>query len=261
VTVSYFQGGKIIDFIVEKWGFDHVLSMIHDYAALMPTPQVVEKEFQMKPEEFDKQFLSWLDVQTKKTVDGFDDWKKRIRGVSELAKAKKWDEVIKEGEAIRDMYSDYVEAGSVYEFLAQAWTAKGDKLKAMAELERYSKIGGRNPTTLKQLSLLEAEQGKKREAAVALERLNLIYLEDEEAHKRLGALDLELGNANGAVREFQAVLAGKPIDPAGTHFELAKALQAAHKTEAARDEVLAALEIAPEYKPAQKLLLELNVKE
>ena len=105
------------------------MDMVHSFAQLKPTPEVIRQDLGLEPEEFDKQFLSWLDVQTKKTVDGFDDWKKRIRGVSELAKAKKWDEVIKEGEAIRDMYSDYVEAGSVYEFLAQAWTAKGDIVK------------------------------------------------------------------------------------------------------------------------------------
>ena len=35
---------------------------------------MIEKEFKMKPEEFDKQFLAWLEAQTKNTVDGFDDW-------------------------------------------------------------------------------------------------------------------------------------------------------------------------------------------
>ena len=40
--------------------------------------------------------------------------------VSDFAKDKKWDDVIKEGDAIRDMYPDYVETGSVYEFLADA---------------------------------------------------------------------------------------------------------------------------------------------
>ncbi len=65
--------------------------------------------------------------------------------VAGFVKDKKWDEAIKEGEAIRDMYTEYVEMGSVYEFLAQAWLAKGDKAKATAELERYSKVGGRDP--------------------------------------------------------------------------------------------------------------------
>ena len=44
-------------------------------------------------------------------------------------------------------------------------------------------------------------------------------------------------------------------------YELARALQATHHLDEARDEVLSALEAAPGFKPAQKLLLELNVKE
>ena len=46
--------------------------------------------------------------------------------------------MIRKATRIRDLYPDYVEAGSVYEFLADAYLAKGDKAKAMAELERYS---------------------------------------------------------------------------------------------------------------------------
>jgi tetratricopeptide (TPR) repeat protein len=261
VIVSYFQGGKICNFIDQKWGYGKLLAMIEDFKELTPTPQVIEKEFKMKPEEFDRQFLAWLDDSTRVTVNGFDEWRKQLKDVNDKAKAKDWDAVIKEGTAIRDLYSDYVETGSVYEFLSQAYLAKGDKGKAAAELERYAKIGGRDPVTLKQLATLEAEQGRKPEAAATLDRLNLIYLKDEEAHKKLGELDLDLGNAKGAVREFGAVLASSPIDVAGAHYELAKAYQAAHENKEAQDEVISALEAAPGFKPAQKLLLELNVKE
>ena len=229
VIVSYFQAGKICNFINEKWGYDKLLAMIHDFAELTPTPQVIEKELNMKPEEFDRQFLAWLEPQTKRTVDGFDEWKKRLRGISENAKAKSWNEVITEGNAIRDIYPDYVELGSVYEFLSDAWLAKGDKAKAMAELERYSTTGGRNPATLKELASLEAEQGKKREAAATLERLNLIYLKDEDAHKRLGELYMDLGNPSRAIREFQAVLAAPPDRLfARAHFPRSRARPARH---------------------------------
>jgi tetratricopeptide (TPR) repeat protein len=260
VIVSYFQAGKICNFIDQKWGFDKLLAMIHDYADLESTPDVIEKEFKMKPEEFDKQFLAWLDVQTKRSVDGFDEWKKSIKTVAEDAKAKKWDEVIREGLRIRDLYPDYVEAASVYEFLADAYEAKGEKDKQMDELARYSKIGGRNPTTLKQLAALQAAAGQKREAAATLERVNLIYPKDEDLHKRLGALYMDLDNPKLAVREYAAVVAGPPIDVAGAHYDLARALKLANRTEEAKDEVLSALEAAPGFKPAQRLLLELNVK-
>jgi Flp pilus assembly protein TadD len=105
------------------------------------------------------------------------------------------------------------------------------------------------------------EQGRKKDAAATLERLNLIYLEDEEAHSRLGALDLDLGNAQGAIREYRAVLVSKPLDPAAAHLGLAVAYKSANRLDDARDEVISALETAPGFKPAQKLLLELSGKE
>jgi tetratricopeptide (TPR) repeat protein len=260
VIVSYFQGGKICNFINEKWGYDKLLAMIHDYAALEPTPEVIEKEFKMKPEEFDKQFLAWLDKDTHATVAGFDEWKKSIRTLSESEKAKNWDDVIKQGTAIRDLYADYVEAANVYEFLAEAYLAKDDKPKAIAELERYSSVGGRNPATLKRLATLEVENGRKPQAVQTLERLNLIYLKDEQAHRQLGDLYMDLGNPTNAIREYQAVLAGSPIDVAGAHYQLAKAFQAVKRVDDAREEVISALEAAPGFKPAQKLLLELGAE-
>ena len=45
------------------------------------------------------------------------------------------------------------------------------------------------------------------------------------------------------------------------YYQLARALQATHHDDEARDEVIAALETAPGFKPAQKLLLELTGKE
>jgi tetratricopeptide (TPR) repeat protein len=261
VLVSYFQGGKICTFIVQKWGWDKILAMIHDFGENRTTPEVIEKEFGMKPEEFDKQFMAWLDPQVRNTVDHIEEWTKLIREVNEEAKAKKWDELIPKAEQAEAWYPDYVEAGSPYEFLADAWKAKGDKGKEVGALELYSKMGGREPAILERLSLLQVEAGRKKEAAATLERLNFIYLEDEVAHQRLGDLDMDLANANGAIREYNAVLAGKPLDPAGAHYGLARAYMAEHKVKDAREEVISALEVAPGFKPAQKLLLELNGKE
>jgi tetratricopeptide (TPR) repeat protein len=261
VIVSYYQAGKICNFIEQKWGYDKLIAMVHDYAELKTTPEVIELELKMKPEEFDRQFITWIEALTKRTVEGFDDWKKTDKRISEYAKEKQWDDVIREGVRIRDLYPDYVEAASVYEFLADAYLAKGDKEKEMAELARYSKVGGRNSTTLKQLAQLQSDAGQKKEAAATLERINLIYPKDEDLHKRLGALYLELNNSALAVREFQALVGMPPVDPAGAHYELARALKQANRIEEAKDEVLSALEAAPNFKPAQRLLLELNVKQ
>lgn len=222
---------------------------------------MIEKELGLKAEDFDKKFLAALEAETKKTVDGFEDWTKKIRRVSELAKAEKYDDVIREASAIRDIYSDYVEAGSAYEFLADAYLAKKDKPHAIAELARYSEVGGRDPGLLKKLATLLEEAGQKKEAAAVLARLNWIYPEDEELHGRLGSLYLEEGKPGAATVEFRAAIALKPNDIATARYNLARAYRGSGKNTEAKDELLMSLESAPGFRPAQKMLLELSKEE
>ena len=87
--------------------------------------------------------------------------------------------------------------------------------------------------------------------------MNYINPLDADVHGRLGALWLAEGNVEGAIREFGAA-AHNPIDPAAAHYNLARAYRAANRNERARDELLLALEAAPGYRPAQKMLLELS---
>jgi tetratricopeptide (TPR) repeat protein len=258
VLVSYYQAGRICDFITDKWGWDTILAMLKDYANDVDTPTVIRKELKMEPEEFDKQFLAMVEAETKKSVESFAEWTDDVKTIAAAAKAKDYDTVIKIGTRARDLFPDYVEAGSVYEFLAQAYAAKGNKPAAMDELERYMKIGGRDPSTLKTLADDLQAGGNKKEAAAVLERVNYIYPMDGSQHQQLGLLLLDLNNNAGAIREFRAVLARDPIDPAQAHFNLARAYNQNHQTEEAKDELLASLEAAPGFRPAQKLLLELS---
>jgi tetratricopeptide (TPR) repeat protein len=258
VIVSYFEAGRMCDYIDREWGWPKLLAMIHDFAAGASTPEAIEKELGVKPEEFDKRFLAALDAETRKTVDGFDRWRTQLKEVAAEYKAADYDGMIRDASAIRDIYPDYVETGNVYQFLADGYLAKGDKKAAIAELERYAKVGGRSPDTLKQLATLLEEAGNRKEAAEVLDRLNYIQPIDEDLHRRLGDLWLGLGNTAGAIREYQAVLAKSPTDPAASHFNLAKAYRAANRPDAAKDELLLSLEAAPGFRPAQRMLLELS---
>lgn len=258
VIVSYFQGGRICDYINDKWGWDTLLAMLHDFGAGEETREVVRKELKIEPEEFDKQFLEFVENDTRKVVDNFDKWRAGIKELNELSKTKDWGAVIARGTPLRDLYPDYVEAGSVYEFLANADKEKGDKPAEIAELERYVKVGGRNPGTIISLAKALEAAGNKKEAAAVLERLNYIYPMENEQHEMLGKLWFDQGNTAGAIREFGAVVAHKPLDPAQAHYDLARAFAANHQSEKAKEEVFAALETAPGFRPAQKLLLELS---
>lgn len=258
VIVSYFQGGRICDYINEKWGWDTLLAMLHDFGAGEETAAVIRKELKIEPEEFDKRFFAFVEADTKKQVDHFEQYSGGMKLISELAKSKAYDAIIKEGEKIQDWYPDYVEDNNLYEILAKAYLETNNKPAAMAELERYVKIGGRNPETIKKLAKMLVEAGRKKDAADVLARLNYIYPLDNEAHQLLGSFWLEQGNASGAMREFRAVVAHNPIDPAEAHYDLARAFNSNHQPDQAKDELFTALEAAPGYRPAQRLLLELT---
>jgi len=232
--------------------------MTKAFGELKTTPVVIREQLSMAPEEFDKQFLAWVEAETKVTVEGFEPWKKGMQHIAELVKKEQHDDVIREAPAIRDLYRDYVEDGNLYVVIADALLAKGDKKAAAAELERYAQAGGKSPESLKLLARLLEEQGRPKEAIQALSRINYIYPRDEELHRRLGELLLTAGDAPGAVREFRALVAMKPLDQAATFYSLARAYNSAGRRDDAREQVLLSLEAAPGYRPAQKLLLELS---
>lgn len=261
VLVSYYQAGKICNFIEQKWGFDKLLEMLKGFGEKKSTDETIRAALGVSPEEFDQRFLAWVEDQTRVTVQGFDKWKKGMARIAELVKAGRHEDVIREAPPIRDIYSEYVEGGNLYEVLADSYLALNNEKAAAAELQRYADNGGRSPQALKKLARLLESQGRPKEAIEALRRLNWIYPRDEELQRWLGDLYMAQGDAQAAIRAYQAVVAMRPLDRASAHYNLARAYKAAGQRGPASDQVLLALEAAPGFRPAQKLLLELEAAE
>ena len=66
------------------------------------------------------------------------------------------------------------------------------------------------------------------------------------------------GRAAEALREYEVALALDPHDKATAFYRLATAHNALGDRNAAQSQLLMALDVAPNYRPAQKLLLELT---
>jgi tetratricopeptide (TPR) repeat protein len=259
VIVSYYQAGRVCDYIQSRWGADKLLDMVHSFAQRTTTAEVIRQDLGMAPEEFDKQFLDWLDKDVGKTVANFDKWRTGVKDLVQQAKSKNYDEVLKEGEEVRRLYPDYVYPANPYEFMAEADLAKGNKQAAAGMLTEYEKKGGRSPETLKKLASLEEELGKPADAAATLDRLNYIEpVNDEELHRHLGDLWFAQSKYTGAIREYNAVIASHPLDKASAQFNAARAYFAAGQKDLAEEHLLASLEAAPGYRPAQKLLLQMK---
>ena len=166
--------------------------------------------------------------------------------------------MISEGTAIRDLYPDYVEAGSVYEFLADAYAAKGDKDdSAQASWSNTAKSAAADPH-VKQLATLEEEAGEPRKPPPTLDRLNYIYPEDEELHKRLGDLWLAQNNVPGRDSRISGGARAEAARSGGRRIiELARrcARPTAWMRRATKCCWLS--KPRPDFKPAQKLLFEI----
>jgi tetratricopeptide (TPR) repeat protein len=259
VIVSYFQAAAICEFIKEKWGEDKLLAMVQSYAKQLTTSEVVQQHLGLVPEDFDKQFFAWIDHNYGVKAAHFDEWREKLKVLVAAAHENQYDTVLKDAPAILAMYPEYVEQANIYEFIADADKARGDSKAEAAILTAYEHQGGQMPEMLKRLATLEESQGQTDEAVATLERLNYIYpVKDEELHRRLGDLLYKDKQYDGAIREYNALAASNPVDKAGAQFSLAQAYFAAGKRGQAEECVLAALEIAPGYRPAQRLLLQLQ---
>jgi tetratricopeptide (TPR) repeat protein len=259
VIVSYFEAGSICDFVKEKWGEEKLLDMAHSYAKLQTTPQVIHQNFGIVPDDFDRQYLAWIDQKYGTEALHFDEWRQKLKALVAAAGQNQYDVVLEQGPRIQAMYPEYVDEANVYVLMADADKAKGDSKSEAVTLTAYEHAGGQMPAALKRLAALEKAAGKPAEAAATLERVNYIYpVKDEDLHRRLGDLLFAEKQYDGAIREYNARVASNPVDRAGAEFNLAQAYFAAGQKDKAQESVLAALETAPGYRPAQKLLLELQ---
>jgi tetratricopeptide (TPR) repeat protein len=257
VVVSYYQAGRICDYIQSRWGNAKLLDMAHSFSQLKTTSQTIQENLGMTPAEFDKEFQAWLYKDLGQEAQNFDQWRARLEDLVKQARAHNSDAVLKEGPGVVQMYPQYVFDANAYQFIAQADLAQGNKSAAASVLTEYEKQGGSDPATLKQLATLEDGLKEPKLAAATLDRLNWIYPMDETLHRRLGALWLAQGDYPGAIREFSAVVDMHPLDEASAQFDLAQAYFAAGQKDKAKASVLLSLEAAPDYRPAQQLLLKL----
>jgi tetratricopeptide (TPR) repeat protein len=260
VIVSYYEAGKMCDYIASRWGESKLLDMAHEFAKNVPTVQVIRDQLKLEPEQFDKDFLAQVDKETSLTVRNFEEWTKGLGDINKLSRQPdaRQDELLSKARALEAIYPDYVELGNPYLIAAKACLSKEDKACAMEEYAKYSKNSGRDADAIKFYAKLLDEAGKTKQAEAELDRLNYVNPLDADLHEKLGALYLKTRDASLAVREFEALVALHPIDVAGAHYNLAMAFNAQGQKDKAREEALNALEAAPNFKPAQKLLLQVS---
>ena len=279
VPFAYFQAGMICEYLVEKHGFEKILAMLSAYREKQKDAAVLKQVLGLTLEEFDKQFRDYAREKTygfAKAVDfqwsgsdhSIDEIKVELQKnpdnffaqlhIAEAYTAQsKFAEAVPYAEVAKALFPPFVDDGNPYIILADCYEVLGQKEKAAVALLEWKKYRGRDPEVFKRLSKLLSEIGKQNEAVQVLSEALNVAMFDVDIHQQL-AERLAETSPQKAIEEYKVLLALNPPDKAEAHYRLAAAYHSLSDTSNARQHVLAALEIAPGYRDAQKLLLELT---
>jgi cellulose synthase operon protein C len=258
VQISYQQAGLACLFAEQRYGFAKVVEFLRAFNDDPTTAQAIRAVFKVEPEQFDMEFDAYMKQRFAAYLADPKRWAELMGRMHRLLEAHNWTEARVAAQAAIQMLPEYTEGGSAYEVLATAEHEAGNDAAAIAALEQWRKAGGWDPATTRQLGALLAAAGNKARAAEVLAAVNYSDPLAAAGHDRLGDLLLANGKGDAALREYQVLLALQPLDTAAANFGLARAYRQTGDAVRARRSLLESLDTAPNYRPAQKLLLEMT---
>ena len=257
VIVSYMQAGLICEYIAANWGQSALQAMLDHYRGGLETDAAIERALGVSPEQFDTGFGDYVAAEFGAVLGNLEAWQQARGAAWDSAAQGAWSEALAQASRAIDLFPDYVDDGSAWLVKVRAHDELGDAEAALQALGEYRRRGGYAPAALMQLAGRLGEAGSDAEAIAVLEDVIQVAPLQEDLHAGLGDLLLEAGRADQALVEYRALAAMNPHDQASVHFRLAQAWHALEDLDLTREHVLHALEIAPHYREAQQLLLEI----
>ncbi len=257
IVVSYMQAGLICEFIASRWGQDGLRAMLERFAEGAETAAAISDALGIDADAFDDAFADYLEQELGQVAANLEAWRAAQGDAHRHADAGDWDAARAAAERAIELFPDFVDEGSAWLIKAKAHEEAGDVDAAARTLADYRSRGGHDPTALAALAKWLHEAGDTEGAVDVLEDLLLVAPLRRDVHAELGDRLLEIGRAEQALHEYWMFAALNPHDKANVHYRLARAHRALGDTAEARKQLLYALEIAPHYRDAQQMLLEI----
>ena len=278
---AYYQSSLVIEFIVDKYGVDALNQVLVDLGngiaindALTKNVDSIAKldaEFMTFAQEHAKQFgakASWSreGLPERPTIPLLEqyvaDHPTNYWGLRMLAESliveRRFAEAKKHLQSLHDLETTTGAQGGPLEMLAQVLQQLEETNEEYAIRET---IVDRSSDALPSLKrLLEKAQSEEKwdVAASYAKRILAINPLIEVGHASLAEASDQLGVNEDVVRALSSMAAMDPIDPAAIDYRLAKAFHRLNNREKSREHVLRALERAPRYRDALRLLLEVT---
>lgn len=181
-----------------------------------------------------------------------------LRGLAEVyVRSDRLDEAKETLEKLRDLGCVTGESGDPLMRLASVYRQLGETEKEREALEEFITLSCDSLPALRRLIEIASEESQWESVAMYSEQILAINPLLPEGHQTLSEAAEKLDRPSVAVRALDALSQMDPVDPAGVDFRLARAFHELDDTDRAKQYVLRALEEAPRYRDAHRLLLDL----
>ena len=256
VIVSYMQAGLICEYIAGRFGQEALARMLAEFRNGKDTAQAIQAALGISPGQFDENFAAYVDTELGTVVAGLESWQEKQAEVQKSVEDQDWRLVVAKAAEAIELYPDYVDEGSAYIAKARAHRELGETALMTNTLLEYRRRGGYEPDALITLARTLGDAGRNDEALDVFEDVIMVAPLRSGVHLDYGDRLAAANRPREALVEYKALLAMNPQDLADAHYRVAKTYVALEDKAKGREHLLYALEIAPHYREAQQLLLE-----
>ncbi|MCJ7813782.1 peptidase MA family metallohydrolase, partial [bacterium] len=281
VLLTYFQSAKYIEFLVDRFGFDAVVDILRAFADGQSTEEAFHAVLDLSLEETEHLLLEDLQktrdryaavlsdlpplfslpeerqspprVVTSETQNPF--FKAIYEGM-ELLEKERSEEAEQKFLSAVELFPLYTSTGNPYEALATIYRHNNEESKLVDILIRYLAITEYGAQEAKELGRIFENQDNLMQAETYYRRSLQVDPYDIDIRLQLAELYKEGEDYGSEIDERKAILALEPVDRSDAQYRLALSLYHDGKKSYAKMEVLKALDLAPGFRDAQRLLLQ-----
>ena len=280
---AYYESSLAVEFLVQRFGIEAIKRILHDLGEGTEINESIGKHT-ASMDKLVPEFAEFARARAEKLAPGLDFEKPKrgapavtvtvekvaepspaqatnfyalTREAKRLLREKKWQEAKVPAEQLRKLYPGHTGADNAFELLAEAHRRLGETNEERTILSDLASRDADSLDAYMRLMELNAARADWAGVATNAERYLAVNPLVPQPYGFLAEADETLGRRDEAIRASQTLARLDPADPAGVQFRLARLLHAGHEP-AAKRHALMALEEAPRFRDAQKLLLKIT---
>ncbi|REJ79802.1 MAG: hypothetical protein DWQ29_14520 [Planctomycetota bacterium] len=284
VQFAYYQSSIVVEYLIDQFGFDSLLSILNDLREGVYINDAIERHTaplaQLEPAfaefaraeaeslapnvDWDEPHLAPL-LADSQGGDAIEEWignnPANLRGLVQYARFLMQRERFADARPILEqaveLYPEQTGPDSPLRLLGEVLRELGETEEERSVLTRLAAIDADATPVFLRLIELEAERENWDAVRDNAQRMRAVNPLVAAPHRALAESGEPLNNLEEAADAWQSLIALGPADPAEAHYRLADLLWRLEQPAEARREVMLSLEAAPRFRDAQKLLLKI----